>query len=326
MKPDELLGLTASEGVGPGRFDLIVAADGWVIESRINPPQTNEMLGISSPTRASIASNTNSKPRLTGDTASRIILPSTKLLSDPQLSHLIEQPTNNVWFGPGRHVVAYPIRNLELYNVVLCGPGDAPIGVYNEPYDLGLLRSEFSMFEPTVQAIFDKADSAHRWTISEVPPLEHWSSSDGRTVLLGDAAHAMMPYGAQGAAQCIEDAAVLGVCLSRARSDSDLPELLKQYEALRKPRCERIQTVVKGNQAMFGYEDGPQQEVRDARFAKTLESFGFAEPTMQSSTRPVPDPMAPYGSPEFNEWLYNHDAIRDAEEYLARVWDSEHLH
>ena len=261
----------------------------------------------------------DTKPRLTGDCATRIILSKAQMQVDPRLAPLIEQPSNTVWMGPHHHAVAYTIRNAELLNVVLCGKGEAPIGIYNQPRDLNEVLGEYSDFEETVQAIIEAADKAHVWTISEVPPLPRWSSEDGRLVLLGDSAHAMMPYTAQGAAQCIEDAAVLGVCLSKASEKSDVARLLEVHKSLRQPRAERIQTVARGNKGLFGMEDGPEQEARDQRFAQSMKGEDPADHESNTSQRARPDANAPYGTPGFNEWLYGYDAMKEAETYFANA-------
>ena len=213
-------------------------------------------------------------------------------------------------------MVAYTIKNTELYNVVLCGPGEAPVGVYNEPANLEEVQSEYSDFEELVRNVISKADRCHRWMISEIPALPSWTSRDGRIVLLGDAAHAMMPYAAQGAAQCIEDAAALGVCLGKAQSKSDIAKLTKVYQDLRKPRSERIQEVARGNRGLFGLEDGPEQEERDVRLGKSLEHSDSGEQTASAQEKPRPDARAKYGSSEFSEWLYGYDVLGETRRYL----------
>ena len=138
-------------------------------------------------------------------------------------------------------------------------------------------------------------------------------------MLLGDTAHAMLPYTAQGAAQCIEDAAALGVCLSKAQSRSDVTQLTKAYERLRKPRSERVQEVARNNRGLFGLEDGAEQEARDARLSKSLEPSEPGRSTMSTTERRNPDAHADWGSPEFSEWLYGYDMLNEAHNYLESL-------
>ncbi|GAA1027093.1 hypothetical protein GCM10009557_07100 [Virgisporangium ochraceum] len=112
------------------------------------------------------------------------------------------------------------------------------------------------------------------------PPLPRWS--DGPVTLLGDACHPMLPYGAQGAAQAIEDAAVLTTCLAEA-CGRNLPRTLSRYESLRRGRTTRVQQMSRANGHRFHLPDGPDQEARDAAMRT---SFGL--------------------SPDI-DWLYGHD-------------------
>jgi salicylate hydroxylase len=98
-------------------------------------------------------------------------------------------------------------------------------------------------------------------------PLPQWSV--GRVTLLGDAAHAMLPYMAQGAAQSIEDAAVLAKCLARA-DRNDIGMALRRYEEIRKPRTSRCQDGSRQNGFTMHLPDGEEQHRRDASFSDTI--------------------------------------------------------
>jgi salicylate hydroxylase len=88
--------------------------------------------------------------------------------------------------------------------------------------------------------------------------------SVGLTTLLGDAAHPMFPFFAQGGAQAIEDAAVLAACLAQDRADPACG--LQRYEALRRPRTSRLQEVSHARSFVNHLPDGPEQEARDTSF------------------------------------------------------------
>ena len=102
--------------------------------------------------------------------------------------------------------------------------------------------------------------------------------------LLGDAAHAMLPFMAQGAVQGIEDAFVLAKCLADCRA-SNISAALRLYEELRKPRASRVQARARQNGVTFHLPDGEQQRVRDAQLA----AAGGTNPLLASA------------------WLYGHD-------------------
>lgn len=95
-------------------------------------------------------------------------------------------------------------------------------------------------------------------------PLEHWSK--GRVALLGDAAHAMEPFQAQGAAQAVEDAYVLAVCLAGGAHDP--VGALSRYETIRRERAEELQASSAAAADVFYLPDGEQQQARDAAYAE----------------------------------------------------------
>ena len=114
-------------------------------------------------------------------------------------------------------------------------------------------------------------------------PLQRWSA--GRISLLGDAAHAMLPFYGQGAAQAIEDAFVLAGCL-RSADRVSAPHALRRYEQIRRPRTSQVQLMSRGRELRNHLADGPEQQQRDAQFAD-------GDPLRQSA------------------WLYGHDLEAD---------------
>ena len=108
-----------------------------------------------------------------------------------------------------------------------------------------------------------------KWALLDRPPMPEWSR--GAVTLLGDACHPMLPFGAQGAAQAIEDALLLARCLADGRGD--LPSALARYESTRRSRTTRVQAISQGNGHRFHLPDGPEQRSRDAALAS---SFGIS--------------------------------------------------
>lgn len=106
----------------------------------------------------------------------------------------------------------------------------------------------------------------YRWALYDREPLTTWCS--GSVALLGDAAHPMLPFMAQGACQAIEDAAVLLRCLEGAGPDQgSVTRALTTYESTRAERATRIQSGSYFNRIVFHYPDGEEQVARDAMFA-----------------------------------------------------------
>ena len=150
------------------------------------------------------------------------------------------------WWGPDRHIVMYYInpRRDEVYFVTSTPEPDFSEESWSATGDLDVLRATYADFHPTVRGVLAACPQVHRWAIVVREPLPRWS--DGAVTLLGDACHPMTPYMAQGAATSIEDAAVLSRCLDGVDADG-VATAFRRYEATRKARTARIQTVSRTN-------------------------------------------------------------------------------
>src|SRR3954469_6987453 len=100
---------------------------------------------------------------------------------------------SNIWIGPEKHLVGYPIRGEELYNIVCPHPGQATAGKWNEKGSLEDLRTNYSGWDPIPQRVLHHMTESAKWKLAYLPPLPKWVSDSDRVVLLGDAAPAMLP-------------------------------------------------------------------------------------------------------------------------------------
>ncbi|WP_433797201.1 FAD-dependent monooxygenase [Actinoplanes sp. CA-252034] len=174
------------------------------------------------------------------------------------------RPAQTLWLGPGRHLVHYPVAAGRLVNLVGVAPaGDYTVESWTATATVAELRAEFDGWDPRLTGLIESAATLGRWALLDRPPLPGWSR--GGTTLLGDAAHPMFPFYAQGAAQAIEDAAVLARCLAE---HDDPRAALREYEELRIPRTTRLQQVSRARSESNHLPDGPAQRERDATFAQ----------------------------------------------------------
>jgi salicylate hydroxylase len=171
-----------------------------------------------------------------------------------------------LWIGPGHHLVHYPVSGDEYINLVAFGPAGAnSVESWTATATVEELLAEFAGWDPRLVQLITAADQPGRWALLDREPLEHWNR--GTATLLGDAAHPMFPFFAQGAAQAIEDGAVLALCLA---ADPGNPiAALGRYEELRRPRTTRLQEVSHGRSEINHLPDGPQQQARDLAYAQT---------------------------------------------------------
>lgn len=288
---------------------VTVLPDHAVVESDLNEPSvitstgkvfTGDLLiaadGIKSLSRAKLLGKEES-PRDTGDLAYRILIEGNKMRKDPELADLMDHPCTTSWCGPDAHLVGYPIRNEELYNIVVCAtcrdedfkPEDTWIAL-GSPEEF---VRRFSSWCPQVTKLTKLSPSFLKWKLFDLPVLDTWVSDSGKACLLGDSCHPMLPYLAQGAAQCFEDAACLAECIKK---ETDLKTALKKYEKLRVPRTAVIQESTRKHQHLLHIDDGEQQRARDAQ----LKIPGANNPVF-------------WGDVERRKWLFGYDAQKVAE-------------
>jgi salicylate hydroxylase len=224
--------------------DVIICADG--IKSRIR----RDMMKLHGQTDDSesllTSADSNFRPtemitaaQVTGDAAYRITIPREKLLDRPELLKLIDEPVGYRWMGPGGHIMAYPIRNHRLINMVLLHPDRCNT---EESWTATGSKADmvkfYSGWSPTVRALLDlvEEDQIPEWQLKIHRPLASWV--EGNVALMGDACHATLPYVAQGAAQAAEDAGVLATVLSLISDKADIHTALLIYSVSR--RCDNI--------------------------------------------------------------------------------------
>ncbi len=139
--------------------------------------------------------------------------------------------------GPHGLFVRYGVRRGELINVVCFRDEEGyKHQSWNTECSPDDVRKEYADWDASFQRVFDVESTWYKWPLFDRDPIPHWSK--GRITLLGDAAHPMLPYLGQGAAQALEDAAVLGAALAENRDD--LPAGLVLYEKARIPRTSEI--------------------------------------------------------------------------------------
>ncbi|OJK02363.1 hypothetical protein ASPACDRAFT_41187 [Aspergillus aculeatus ATCC 16872] len=229
--------------------------------------------GIKSGIRGQLLNDYSCKAIPTGDAAYRIMLPRSALESDPELKALMDEPQATRWLGPNRHIIAYPVRNHELYNVVLLHPDSH--GVEESWTTKGSKQAmidNYRGWDSRVTKLIDLVpdDEVLEWKLCLHAPLKTWIR--GNVALIGDACHPMLPYVAQGAAQAVEDAAALGILLSTIPSRAAIPAALRAYEQSRKSRAETVQQSGSENRITLHFPDGPDQIARDEQFRTSLTS------------------------------------------------------
>jgi 3-hydroxybenzoate 6-monooxygenase len=205
------------------------------------------------------------KPRVSGHIAYRAVLKReevpTHLWSDDVL----------LWGGEKTHLVHYPLRRGELFNLVAVFHSNKYDEGWNTFGDTAELNERFAHAVPQVRELLDKIETWKMWVLCDREPVKNWT--DGRVTLLGDAAHPMLQYLAQGAGQAIEDAVVLGEALRFTRGD--VAQAFQKYQQARYLRTGRVQLTARFYGDIY-HATGVQRELRNQMFQSGTESAGFA--------------------------------------------------
>lgn len=211
---------------GPQEVDLLIGADGLhsQVRAALNGPQT---------------------PFFTGQVAWRALIP----------CETDAPPEAEVFMGPGRHLVSYPLRGGTLRNIVAVEERRSwtqeSWTLRDDPMEM---QVAFEAFDPKVRAWLDQAQDVWLWGLFRHPVAPLWGRAlpKGAAALLGDAAHPTLPFLAQGACMALEDAFVLARTLDSA---PDLTQALSQYQSARHARASRTVAAANGNARAYHLRD-----------------------------------------------------------------------
>ncbi len=169
-----------------------------------------------------------------------------------------------MWAGPSKHFLVFPVRHGTMVNYVGFVPTDEEMKEsWSAPGDPAVLRREFEGWDPRIGRVLEQVEYTFRWALYDREPLPTWTK--GRLTLLGDAAHPMLPHLGQGANQSIEDGMALATILAHV-DKAAVPSALLAYERLRRERVAEVQLGARkhGLRVDSAYDD---LRLRDAELA-----------------------------------------------------------
>jgi salicylate hydroxylase len=175
-----------------------------------------------------------------------------------------------LWLLAGGHVVHYPVRGGDMTNLVAVATGEWSAADWNAPVPRNEIEAAFATVAPDLKRLLAMPGQWSKWGAADRPPVAKWGS--GAVTLIGDAAHPMLPYLAQGAAAALEDAVVLGRALAESRP---VAESLRVYESERFRRTARLQRESR-RQGRISHAAGLAATLRNLYLRVVPESLFFA--------------------------------------------------
>lgn len=185
--------------------------------------------GLLSKTRAQLVGDGG--PRVSGHTTYRSVIPTERMPEELRWNAM------TIWVGPKCHLVHYPLSGWKVFNLVVTFHNDASEAVAGMPVTHEEVSRGFAHIHPKARQIIERGTDWKLWVLCDRDPVETWC--DGRVVLLGDAAHPMMQYLAQGACMAMEDSVRLSLEVEAA--GSDMESAFEAYQRARTARTARVQ-------------------------------------------------------------------------------------
>ena len=229
--------------------DVVVGADG--VHSLIRPHVVGNVHG-----------------RYSGTVGYRGLVPVAQLPSLPDPTPL------QFWAGPGRHLLHYAIDGGRTINfLAVVRVPEWTKAAWMEECAVDDAVDAFTGWHPAVTEMVGATEVGARWALHDLPPLRRWHTD--RVVLIGDAAHTMVPHQGQGANQTIEDAIVLADELAEVHGTDDLGSALRRYTRRRRKRTTVVQWLSRRTVDLMHLPDGGEIARRDASFADLYSDLAW---------------------------------------------------
>jgi len=205
-------------------------------------------------------------PRVSGHTTYRSVIPTERMPEDMRWN------AATLWAGPKCHIVHYPLSGWKVFNLVVTRHNDAAEPVAGKPAPDAEVHAAFAHVSERAQTIIRHGVDWKMWVLCDREPTSRWT--DGRVALLGDAAHPMLQYMAQGACMAMEDA----VCLAHTLADHPgrIEAGLEAYRTRRLLRTTRLQLMSRAMGEHVYHPEGPHAALRNAIMSAKSQAEWYA--------------------------------------------------
>ncbi|PPJ55995.1 hypothetical protein CBER1_03420 [Cercospora berteroae] len=299
--------------------------------------------GILSRLRSKVLNTSDYSPAPAPSTHYPVEIPYEALVNDENAKSWITSTDSIFCTRTGGYAMARyhsKLRRLQVMFSIQAADNENP-RLWDEHGDLEYVREYFKECHPALTSVLQLAKSCCRWRLASMPELPQWSSEHGRLLLLGDAAHAMLPNAAQGFSSIIEDIEVLSTLLEGVKKPN-FQGIAKSWQEIRMPRVTKMHALSQfnydlGNKMSMIWSNAAGNGSSDA--AKyTNEKEGESNSQYEGSTQgntpygsqhggekesaamdDRADANADFGSPPFHKWLYEYDATEETRRYLKEA-------
>ncbi|MCG8493570.1 MAG: 3-hydroxybenzoate 6-monooxygenase [Sneathiellales bacterium] len=207
--------------------------------------------GLRSPIRNQMIGD--GEPTISGHITYRSVIPTEQMPED------LRWNAATLWAGPKCHIVHYPLKGWKLFNLVVTYHRDAKEAISGRPVSKEEVAEGFEHIHPKARQIIECGSNWKSWVLCDREPVTNWV--DHRVALLGDAAHPMLQYFAQGACMALEDAVALSYCFEQGVDDAE--KALQNYQEMRKVRTARVQLSSRLIGEYIYHPGGAKAAVRD---------------------------------------------------------------
>ncbi len=204
-------------------------------------------------------------PQVSGHTIYRSVIPM------DQVPEELRWNTVTLWAGPNWHFVHYPIGGGEFFNLAATRNDGATEAVIGRPAERDFVLGEFPELGETARRLLELGDDWKSWVLCDRDPIDRWT--DGKVVLIGDAAHPMLQYAAQGACQAVEDAVVLGDMIGT--EIADFGQRFEKFNAERRERTGAIQLLAREMGKQLYHPVGEAAKARNQMLASLSDEDLF---------------------------------------------------
>ena len=264
--------------------------------------------GVKSLGRPKVLGGMDVPPMRTGFAAYRATVNMEEMRAHPELIDLVAKPSLNLWVGNMRHVMSYSISSGKSFNMVLSHPDRSDPATWNQQSPdkiLSDMKAHFQGWDPRLTKIIDMVKTTLKWPLVSGSALDRWIAPSQKLLIMGDAAHPMLPYMSEGAAMAVEDGAALAEAIDQIGSLEELSDALHVWETVRITRTGQMQEASLINGRLWHFADGPLQRARDEAMRPEVEGKQFLSSPNQ------------WSDPTTQRWCYGYDAELE----IRQAWE-----